>query len=59
MKENPPRIHEIDILRGLAVTAMIYYHLIYDLVFFYGKPFDLNQLRQTVKELVHDGKPCQ
>ncbi len=44
MKENPPRIHEIDILRGLAVTAMIYYHLIYDLVFFYGKPFDLNHL---------------
>ncbi len=24
-----------------------------------AKPFDLNQLRQTVKELVHDGKPCQ
>ena len=44
MKENPPRIHEIDILRGLAVMAMIYYHFIYDLVFFYGKPFDLNHL---------------
>ncbi len=40
MKKNN-RIAEIDALRGVAVLAMVYYHLMYDLIEFYSYPFTL------------------
>jgi len=41
MKKNS-RIAEIDALRGLAVLAMVFYHLIYDLVEFYNYPLAMD-----------------
>jgi uncharacterized membrane protein len=41
MKKNS-RIAEIDALRGLAVIAMVFYHLIYDLFEFYKYPLAMD-----------------
>lgn len=40
---NVKRFVELDLLRGLAVIAMVFYHVIVDLVFFFGAtiPVDL------------------
>jgi len=34
---NPQRLHSIDLLRGVAVVLMIFYHFFFDLVYFYQK----------------------
>jgi len=40
--EKQERYWEIDLLRGLAIVAMIAYHIFYDLNFFRAYYFDLN-----------------
>lgn len=50
MKKNN-RIAEIDALRGVAVLAMIYYHLMYDLVEFYHYSFPLSHITMQITSL--------
>ena len=50
MKKNN-RIAEIDALRGVAVLAMIYYHLMYDLVEFYHYSFPLTHITMQITSL--------
>ncbi len=37
-QQQPKRIWEVDFLRGVALLAMAYYHVVYDLREFYGVP---------------------
>ncbi len=44
MSETRQRFWEIDVLRGVAITMMVAYHLLFDLTFFHIYPIDLESL---------------
>lgn len=41
---TPPRIHEIDFIRGIGVVLMVLFHIVFDLDFFKIYDFDLGGL---------------